>query len=155
MSQIVRIITRYSNGLTVYENQGYVRSARRTGHLQSVQESGVSLASKPDMSAANRALAARLGYPVSDGPDLEEPGVEAAAQAFFFWLEDQYELDGTMAMSRSLAYIRVPKMPPPPVLDLAVKMLRQRGWEVFPPSRREDGVCNIRSRVVAMRLTGY
>jgi hypothetical protein len=155
MSQIVRTITRYESGLTVYGNDGCVRSARATGHLRLASTTAPSLKPGLAVSASNRALASKLGYPVSASASLEDLALEPAARTFCFWLEDQYEGGQAASFGAQHAPIKVRDMPPKEVVDMAVAMLRQRGWVVIPPVVPEGKMSGPRTGLITMKLVNF
>jgi len=155
MAQAVCTVTRYNVGLTVYGNEGCQLSPRRSGHLRLVACNPAEEEESPAAYADDRACGTKAVYPVSASAYLHDPTLEPEATNFCFWLEDRYAESQVTEYGWQEAPIKVRDMPPQPVVDMAVAMLRQRGWVVNAPTRREVSMSGPRSGVISMKQVSF
>ena len=155
MAEAVCTITRYNVGLTVYGNEGCRLSPRRSGHLRLVAYNPVEEEEPSFGSVVELVAGAEAVYPVSASAYMHDPTLEPEATNFCFWLEDQYAESQATQYGWQGAPIKVRDMPPQPVVDMALAMLRQRGWVVNAPTRREVSMSGPRTGVITMKQVSF
>jgi len=123
MSEAVRTVTRFQNGYVVYGNPGCVRtSARGALHLAWNGSADSPAVAAP---ASNQKPTAGAVLQVSI-----DPMVEVGARTLVAWLEDKYAESMSTDFGNNTAEITVPNLPPQEVVNLAMLILRQRGFRV-------------------------
>jgi hypothetical protein len=155
MSDSLRTITTYSNGLKVYGNEGCRLKRRRIGHLGLV-------AFNPDLPARpgqpqeeGQCEVAPAPQPVCASAYMHDDSLEPSARQFCYWLEDRYCEGQNLHFGRQNVPIKVYVMPPPAVVDLAIRMLRQRGWIVTASREGTVNMNGTRSATFSLRqITG-
>jgi len=123
MSEAVRTVTRFQNGYVVYGNPGCVRTSLRGKlHLVGNGSAGSASVAAP---APDQKPSAGAVLQVSI-----DPMVEAGARTLVAWLEDKYAESMSTDFGNNIAEITVPNLPPQEVVNLAMLILRQRGFRV-------------------------
>jgi|GEM_PF-2595569 len=123
MSEAVRTVTRFQNGYVVYGNPDCVRTLPR-GALHLVWNGSASSGAVAPAAPSQKPTAGAVLQVSID------PMVEAGARTLVAWLEDKYAENMSTDFGSTSAEITVPNLPPQEVVNMAMLILRQRGFRV-------------------------